>query len=91
LEEVNAKEFVVDYIQRHAHPVNAILHIVGVPAAFAGFYCFFINRPMLAMVLVVIGYSLQYFGHRAQGNEVGEVTLIKHIVRLLTGKAGGNA
>jgi hypothetical protein len=33
--------------------------------------------------LFVTGYLLQYLGHRAQGNEVGEVTLIKKIAARL--------
>lgn len=87
---MNAKEFVVDYMQRHAHPVNAVLHIVGVPAAFAGVYYLFIGKFFLAFSLIVFGYFLQYLGHKAQGNEVGEVTLIKSILRNLKKQAGNN-
>jgi hypothetical protein len=71
--------FVIDYCQRHAHPVNAILHIFGVPAVFIGIYDLFVHQVALGLVLIVIGYLFQYLGHRAQGNEVGEVTLIKHL------------
>ena len=87
---MNAKEFVVDYIQRHAHPVNACLHIVGVPAAFTGVYFLFAGQPLWGLGLLVFGYFLQYLGHKAQGNEVGEVTLIKSILRNLQKQAGGN-
>ena len=87
---MNAKEFVVDYIQRHAHPTNAALHIVGVPAAFAGVYFLFVGKFFLALALIVFGYFLQYLGHKAQGNEVGEVTLIKSILRNLKKQAGNN-
>lgn len=86
---MNAKEFVIDYIDRHKHPVNACLHIVGVPAAFAGFYFLVAGRAPLGASLVAGGYFLQYLGHKAQGNEVGEVTLIKHIYARLTGKQKG--
>jgi hypothetical protein len=88
---MNAKEFVVDYVKRHAHPVNAMLHLVGVPAVFVGIYYLVVGRPLFAAGLVVIGYFLQYLGHRAQGNEVGEVTLIKYIVRVVSRKVGGSA
>ncbi len=71
--------FIIDYCQRHAHPLNAILHILGVPAAFYGFYLLFCGQFLSALVLIVVGYLLQYLGHQAQGNEVGEVTLIKHV------------
>lgn len=78
--------FLVDYCQRHAHPVNAILHIIGVPAAFYGFYLLFTGAFALAMLFIFFGYLLQYLGHRAQGNEVGEVTLIKLLWRRLVKK-----
>ncbi len=71
--------FIIDYCQRHAHPVNAVLHILGVPAAFYGFYVLFRGQLLLAFFLIVVGYLLQYLGHQAQGNEVGEVTLLKHL------------
>jgi hypothetical protein len=85
---LNPVEFVVDYCQRHAHPVNAVLHLIGVPAVFYGVYKLFCGAYVLALELIVIGYILQYFGHKAQGNEVGEVTLIKSIIRSLTKKTG---
>lgn len=81
--------FLVDYGQRHAHPVNAVLHILGVPMAFWGFYRMVSGAPSDGFWLVVCGYLLQYVGHRAQGNEVGEVTLIKHIWRKVT-RTGAN-
>ena len=30
------RRFVVDYAARHAHPVNALLHVVGVPLTVVG-------------------------------------------------------
>jgi hypothetical protein len=85
---MNAKEFVIDYCQRHAHPVNAILHLVGVPAVFFGLYQLFIGQFTSALFCIFLGYVLQYLGHRAQGNEVGEVTLIKAIIRSIRQRAG---
>ncbi|MCW5822871.1 MAG: DUF962 domain-containing protein [Cyanobacteria bacterium TGS_CYA1] len=81
-----ATAFLIDYAQRHKHPVNAALHIVGVPAVFYGVYLLFVRNYLLASVLIVFGYLLQYLGHRAQGNEVGEVTLIKKIAAKVQGK-----
>lgn len=85
------KEFVIDYIGRHRHPVNAILHIFGVPMAFYGFFKLFTGGALLGTVLIFFGYLFQYLGHKAQGNEVGEVTLIKSIVRKLGGQRVSNA
>lgn len=77
--------FIVDYCQRHAHPVNAVLHIFGVPAVFIGLYDLFTGRIMRSLVLIFVGYLFQYLGHRAQGNEVGEVTLLKHLWKRFNG------
>lgn len=80
--------FVKDYIERHAHPVNAALHIFGVPAAFAGFFYLFSGKDIgKGAALILIGYLFQYLGHKAQGNEVGEVTLLKKIYSKLKSRA----
>lgn len=74
---VHLKDFIVDYGQRHAHPVNAALHIAGVPMAFYGIYKLCSGNFGQGLILLFFGYLFQYLGHKAQGNEVGEVTLIK--------------
>lgn len=84
------KAFVIDYCQRHAHPMNAVLHIFGVPAAFYGLFKLVTGDVALGLGLLFVGYLFQYLGHKAQGNEVGEVTLIKAIVRKLTNKNVGS-
>lgn len=74
--------FVQDYVERHSHPVNAALHIIGVPAAFAGFFLFFTGKDIgRGALLIVVGYLMQFLGHQAQGNEVGEVTLMKNVYK----------
>lgn len=79
------KAFIIDYIERHHHPVNAFLHIFGVPCAFYGIFKLCTGSALEGFLEVVFGYFLQYLGHRAQGNEVGEVTLIKHVWASLKG------
>jgi hypothetical protein len=81
---VKTKDFVIDYCQRHANPVNAALHIFGVPMAFFGLFKLFGGKLALGGSLLFFGYLFQYLGHKAQGNEVGEVTLIKSIWRKLS-------
>lgn len=83
------KAFVIDYCQRHANPVNAFLHIFGVPMAFYGIYRFLTGGFAVGSALIFGGYLFQYLGHRAQGNEVGEVTLIKSIIRKVSAKKIG--
>lgn len=82
----HSKDFVIDYIGRHKHPVNAILHIFGVPMVFYGVFVLFTGDFRVGWGLFVLGYLLQYLGHKAQGNEVGEVTLIKKIWKRVAGK-----
>ncbi len=81
---LGTRAFLVDYFQRHAHPVNAVLHVVGVPMAFTGLFFLLSGRVGSGAALFSGGYFLQYLGHKAQGNEVGEVTLVKAIWRRLT-------
>jgi hypothetical protein len=73
------RAFLIDYAQRHAHPVNAILHVPGVPLAFYGLYSMLTGGFPLGLSLFVGGYFLQWVGHRVQGNEVGEVILIRSL------------
>lgn len=81
--------FIIDYCQRHRHPVNAFLHILGVPAAFFGLYQLFKGQPFSGLALLIGGYVLQYLGHQAQGNEVGEVTLLKNIWKRINKSSTG--
>lgn len=88
---MNLKLFIIDYFQRHKHPLNAVLHIIGIPVVFYGVYYFFAGRPTAGCAFIALGYFFQYIGHRAQGNEVGEVTLIKKCLRITLSKIkGGN-
>jgi hypothetical protein len=80
---VNTKAFIIDYGQRHAHPVNAVLHVIGVPLVFLGIAKMVAGKGTRGTTLVVAGYTLQYLGHRAQGSEVGEVVLIKAVWRTI--------
>jgi hypothetical protein len=77
------KDFLIDYGQRHSHPINAFWHILGVPIAFIGLYKFLTGSFAIGFTLLLLGYLFQYLGHKAQGNEVGEVTLIKKCYTLL--------
>jgi len=69
---------------RHQLPFNFALHLVGIPLAFAG---------LVALVwpgvdwywgagALVVGYLLQYVGHRAEGNDVGEWAAVKRLLGL---------
>jgi hypothetical protein len=82
----SCRDFVFDYISRHKHPVNACLHIIGVPQVFFGIYKLLTGQTGFGAANFCCGYFFQYLGHKAQGNEVGEVTLIKNICKKLKAK-----
>lgn len=75
--------FVRDYIERHSHPVNALLHLVGVPAALYGLVRLLGGAPFAGVGWLAVGYALQWMGHRVQGNEVGEWMLLKALASRL--------
>lgn len=74
--------------ERHQSAVSLWLHIVGIPLtvlAAATAVSQAIDgawelwwRPLL---LVVVGYGLQYLGHVHEGNDMGEVIVIKRWLR----------
>jgi uncharacterized membrane protein YGL010W len=73
-----------NWLERHRHPVSLVLHIIGIPLA--------IGAVILAVVqlaqwrwdlwwrpagLLVAGYLLQWIGHRIEGNDMGELIVVK--------------
>lgn len=69
---------------RHRHPANYALHLFGIPMAVAGVVFLIFQAWLAGIILFVVGYALQFWGHAIEGNEVGEVTLIKNIVKKFT-------
>ena len=70
--------FVRNYIARHQNRANQIFHWVGVPVTFGLSVHFLINsESLLATYAFVGGYALQFIGHAIEGNDAGEVVLIK--------------
>jgi len=76
-----------NWFDRHRHPLNLALHAVGIPLLAAA--------GVLAVVqfcwwrwdlwwrpagLFVAGYVLQWLGHLVEGNDMGEVVLIKRML-----------
>ncbi len=76
-----------NWFVRHQHPVSRWLHYVGIPLAvaavvLAGFQLALWRwdlwwRPAL---LLVIGYALQLAGHLIEGNDMGELILVKRLL-----------
>jgi hypothetical protein len=71
--------------QRHQRPANFILHLLGIPLAVLG-VCLLFTRPWedwpWGAGAFVLGYLLQYLGHRIEGNDVGEWAAIKRLFGL---------
>jgi hypothetical protein len=67
---------------RHQLPFNFAIHMIGIPLAFAGLISFFFLPWYWGVAGLVVGYLLQYVGHRAEGNDVGEWAAIKRLLGL---------
>jgi hypothetical protein len=79
-----ATRFVDDYMARHRNGWNRALHLVGVPLAPILFVVFLVTgRFWLAGAAFVLGYGLQWIGHRIEGNSMWD-SLEGHVVRALT-------
>ena len=75
------RRFVVNYIERHRHPANQLLHLIGVPVTFGASITYLVmHRWLEAGACFIGGYLLQFLGHVLEGNDAGEVVLIKKLL-----------
>ncbi len=75
------KKILDNYAERHLHPLNRMLHLVGVPLTFFGsVYCLMFAWWMGAFICFSTGYLLQFLGHRIERNDPGEVILFKKLI-----------
>ncbi|MFQ5411799.1 MAG: Mpo1-like protein [Phycisphaerae bacterium] len=70
--------------RRHQHPVSFALHLLGIPLTIASIPLAVVqlsqdqwNLWWRPVALLVGGYLLQWIGHLIEGNDMGEVILIK--------------
>ncbi len=68
---------------RHQLPFNFWIHMIGIPLALivAPLSLLVLEWPW-ALGLFVSGYLLQWLGHRAEGNDLGEWAAIKRLLGL---------
>lgn len=76
--------WLANWLERHQHPVSLILHAVGIPLAIGAVVLAILQlaawqwglwwRPG---ILLALGYVLQWIGHRIEGNDMGELIIIK--------------
>ena len=76
-----ASAFITNYIARHQHRGNQLLHVIGVPVTFlVPIYALTVANWTLAGGCFVGGYVLQFLGHAIEGNDAGELILVKKLL-----------
>jgi len=72
------RRFLTNYIQRHQNRWNQFLHLIGLPVTFLVPVVYLIEQqPNWAAFYFVLGYLFQFWGHAIEGNDAGEIVLIK--------------
>ncbi len=67
--------------KRHRNPTNFWLHVAGIPVCFlAAPLLAVFGQWMLAGLLFVAGYVLQFIGHLIEGNRSGEEQWLRKIL-----------
>lgn len=73
--------FVANYVARHRNRANQLLHLVGVPLTFVGsVICAVQGEWYWAAGCFVGGYVFQFVGHAVEGNDAGELILVKRLL-----------
>jgi hypothetical protein len=69
---------------RHQLPFNFAIHLIGIPMAVASIplLIFFYKEWYWGVGAFLLGYVLQYIGHLAEGNDLGEWAAIKRLLGL---------
>lgn len=70
--------FLTNYVARHQNRANQALHLIGVPLTFVvSVVLLVMQHPEWAAGAFIGGYILQIVGHAIEGNDAGELILIK--------------
>ena len=77
-----AKKALANWRERHVHPFNFAVHLLGIPMVLVGIVLLFILDWYWGAGLFVLGYVLQWLGHRVEGNDVGELIPVKKALGL---------
>jgi hypothetical protein len=67
---------------RHQLPFNFAIHLIGIPLAVSGVVMLFFLPWYWGVSAFALGYFLQWIGHLAEGNDVGEWAAIKRLLGL---------
>ena len=77
------RKFLDNWLERHRHPFNFGIHLIGIPLALAGIvllFAFPLNEWHWGVSAFIAGYVLQWIGHLVEGNDVGEWAAIKRML-----------
>ena len=69
--------------ERHMHPFNFAIHLVGIPMTVVGVILLFTlawQEWYWGVGAFVLGYFLQLIGHLVEGNDLGEWAGIKRLL-----------
>jgi hypothetical protein len=81
------RTYLRNYKSNHTDPRNRVLHLIGVPLATCGALVLVIRgKFVLATAAFCVGYGLQWLGHRAEGNAMGDLLLLKQLAGQLDGR-----
>jgi hypothetical protein len=75
-------KFLANWMERHQHPVSFALHMVGIPMTVVGVGFLVAGWPWTFAGLFIGGYLLQFVGHAIEGNDAGELILVKRALGL---------
>ena len=74
--------WLANWRKRHRNTTSLYLHVLGIPACFlAAPVLLCLGRWVLALVLFVGGYALQFLGHLIEGNRSGEEMLLRRLLK----------
>ena len=78
---------VSNWLERHRHPTSLWLHAIGIPMLVFGLVLggWQLIHGMWSLWwrpvgLIVVSYILQWIGHRVEGNDMGEIILVKKLL-----------
>lgn len=79
-----ARRVVHNWLERHQHPFSFWIHLIGIPMTIVGIalVCLYPAEWHWGVGAFVLGYLLQFIGHRVEGNDMGEWAGIKRLVGL---------
>jgi hypothetical protein len=74
-----------EWMKRHQNPISFALHMVGIPMTVSALVPILLNSTsgmawVYAALLFIGGYALQFLGHAIEGNDAGELIVIKKML-----------